>query len=154
MRRRRPRRLFTRSALRDGAGADLTPMVDVVFLLIVFFVLVSQISSGERVEMDLPRLDEAAAPARTGQERLIINVIEGERPFVIGARSWEDAPAGLAGLTQTIRSAREEGRADRIVVRAGRAVASERALRAIRAATEAGAERIDLGGAPKKGPDG
>ena len=40
--------------------ANLTPMIDVVFLLIVFFVLVSQIVEVENVEMRLPELVEPA----------------------------------------------------------------------------------------------
>ena len=42
------------------AQANITPMIDVVFLLIVFFVLVSQIVDLESVDLDLPTPEHAA----------------------------------------------------------------------------------------------
>ena len=46
-----------------GIHANLTPMIDVTFLLIVFFVVVSQIVEAEHVELELPvLLDPAAEP--------------------------------------------------------------------------------------------
>ena len=35
---------------------DMTPMIDVVFLLIIFFMMVSQISEIKRAKLDLPKL--------------------------------------------------------------------------------------------------
>ena len=52
------RRLLPASARIE---ANLTPMIDVSFLLIVFFVLVSRISGGERTPMELPDVRAGAA---------------------------------------------------------------------------------------------
>ena len=41
--------------------SNLTSMIDVVFLLIVFFVLVSQVVSREAEPLDLPEVPDAAA---------------------------------------------------------------------------------------------
>ena len=53
-------------ALRDRppVAANLTPMIDVTFLLIVFFVVVSQIVEVENVEMELPRPWAGTSPPR------------------------------------------------------------------------------------------
>ena len=46
---------------RGQVQANLTPMIDVTFLLIVFFVLVSQIVEVENVDLDLPTPREPVA---------------------------------------------------------------------------------------------
>lgn len=46
---------ITRHHRPKEASFDLTPMIDVIFLLIIFFTLTSQFSSTHRTPMDLPR---------------------------------------------------------------------------------------------------
>ena len=46
---------------RGQVQANLTPMIDVTFLLIVFFVLVSQIVEVENVDLNLPAPREPAS---------------------------------------------------------------------------------------------
>ena len=41
---------------RDGVDVDMTPMIDVVFLLLVFFMTISQISEIKKEKLDLPEL--------------------------------------------------------------------------------------------------
>lgn len=55
--------------------ANLTPMIDLTFLLIVFFVLVAQISEVERVELDLPRPADPASAPPPEEIRAIINLV-------------------------------------------------------------------------------
>ena len=43
-----------RKRVADEAAADLTPMIDVTFLLIIFFVVVTQIASQDHVDLRLP----------------------------------------------------------------------------------------------------
>lgn len=55
-------------------GANLTPMIDMTFLLVVFFILVSRITSVEQVPLQLPTpLDPASNPAPE-TPRLVVNV--------------------------------------------------------------------------------
>ena len=81
--------------------ANLTPMIDVTFLLIVFFVLVSQIVEVEHVDMDLPRPADAVS-ARLGDEpRVVINVMPGDDGDVAGYRvGSRDYPPGAEGIDQ------------------------------------------------------
>ena len=53
---------------------NMAPMIDVVFLLIIFFVLVSTFASAERVAMELPNPDESQAKNVKLTDRVIINV--------------------------------------------------------------------------------
>ena len=55
-------------------GANLTPMIDMTFLLVVFFILVSRITSVEQIPLELPSpFDPAANPAPEAP-RLVVNI--------------------------------------------------------------------------------
>jgi biopolymer transport protein ExbD len=55
--------------------AQLTPLIDMAFLLIVFFVLVSQVTGAEFVEMALPKPASNAAKRPGDADRIVLNVI-------------------------------------------------------------------------------
>ncbi len=55
--------------------ANMTPMIDVTFLLIVFFVLVSQIVDQDIVPMDLPHPYESQASISEETDHLTINLV-------------------------------------------------------------------------------
>ena len=79
----------------------MTPLVDVVFLLIIFFVLVTRISSANQVELDLARLEEVhlVEPPTDGQ--LVVNVMPAGSGGVwcrFGAAYVEDAEGRVERL--------------------------------------------------------
>ena len=53
---------------------DLTPMIDVVFQLIIFFVLVTEMASAELEVLTLPSADQAVPDKNPDDKRLILNV--------------------------------------------------------------------------------
>ena len=57
---------------------NITPLIDVVFLLIVFFMLVNTIVTHESVEMLVPDLDESQARKFPDEGRVIVNVVPQE----------------------------------------------------------------------------
>jgi len=65
----------TVQSARDPNVLDFnaTPMVDVIFMLTIFFMLVTRFSSAEQVPMDLPRPDHSVARVPTGSERVTVN---------------------------------------------------------------------------------
>ncbi len=60
---------------RQPVGFNMTPMIDVVFLLICFFMLVSQFASAEHVAMDLPLPDDSQAVKVKLSDRVVINCV-------------------------------------------------------------------------------
>jgi biopolymer transport protein ExbD len=54
---------------------NMTPMIDVTFLLLTFFLLASQLASAEKVEIDLPKPHESQAVERRIPEKIIINLL-------------------------------------------------------------------------------
>lgn len=57
---------------------NITPLIDVVFLLIIFFMLVNNIISEQSVEMIVPQLDEPTTRELDDAGRLIVNIAPAE----------------------------------------------------------------------------
>lgn len=53
----------------------MTPMIDVVFLLIIFFMLVAQITRQQIVELELPTFEPSAAIPVLEEGRLVLNIV-------------------------------------------------------------------------------
>lgn len=84
--------------------ANLTPMIDVVFLLIVFFVLVSQIVDLENVEMQLPSLIDPASEIAGEEQRVVVNVEPGRdgdvKRYKLGGRFYDADLQGIKAMTK------------------------------------------------------
>ena len=90
-------------------SANLTPMIDVTFLLIVFFVLVSQIVEVESVEMNLPEPNEPLTERPGEEQRAIINIVPQKLTgrilgYRVGTRLFPPGPDGIQGLTEHLRA--------------------------------------------------
>lgn len=58
----------------EGGEVDLTSMIDVCFLLIAFFIMVTEVSKAEIVEIFLPHASYAVEDTDPPENRLIINL--------------------------------------------------------------------------------
>ncbi len=83
--------------------ANLTPLIDVTFLLIVFFVLVSQIVELENVDLDLPAPTNPVSELAGDEQRAVINIVP--KPggdileYRLGGKSYAADRDGLAAIT-------------------------------------------------------
>ena len=92
-------RIYQRGAAR--IEANLTPMIDMTFLLVVFFVLVSTISEVESVEMQLPEPNPTASTPPTDELRTVINIIPNVQGEATGYRvNGIDLPLDSAGVSE------------------------------------------------------
>ena len=55
-------------------NANMTPMIDVTFLLIVFFVVVSQIVDRDVIPLDLPAPEHAKAMVSDAENKMVVNI--------------------------------------------------------------------------------
>ncbi|HAW95762.1 MAG: hypothetical protein CMJ33_06195 [Phycisphaerae bacterium] len=79
--------------------ANLTPMIDITFLLVVFFVVVSTISEVESVEMELPKPEPTASAPPPDQSRSVLNVLPDEEGEAAGYRlNSVEYPLGADGI--------------------------------------------------------
>lgn len=77
---------------------DLTNFIDVVLLLIIFFMLTAQFAKSEQKEMDLPK-EKGDAPAAAGSAALVIDMDRA------GGLSMLGRPADMAEVTSAVQSA-------------------------------------------------
>ena len=72
-----------------GAGLtfNMTPMIDVVFLLIIFFLVSSHLAKQEaQMELPLPVADSSVEPAATEAPRVTVNVLRKGDLLLAGRR--------------------------------------------------------------------
>ena len=66
---------------RGSLGFNMTPMIDIVFLLIIFFLVSSRLARQEiQLELDLPKAASGQRPAKEDIRRVVLNVLPEERP--------------------------------------------------------------------------
>lgn len=110
---------------RDDATFDLTPMIDVVLLLIIFFMLTSQFTSADRAAVDLPAQPGVQA-AKGAWAELVVDVDANGAPSIAGK------PISVEGLVNealtsnaaAMAAARRKGSAGpglRVLIRADKA---------------------------------
>lgn len=125
-----------RRSLATAATIDLTPMVDVVFLLIIFFMLTTTfITTESGLPVDLP---EAQSSAPTLSMLPTVTVNQQGQIFLGGL---EVAEAELAGLLRA--ELVSSGQTD-VVLRADREVQHGTAVRIMDIIKQAGAQRIAI----------
>lgn len=101
----------------DEAHFDITPMVDLVLLLIIFFMLTSQFAQAERRQMDLPR--EKGASSQEESKDLIVIDVDGGGKFHVFNRRMDLEQLAVMIEGELKRRGDPEGRLD-LVVRAAR----------------------------------
>lgn len=106
-------------------SANLTSLIDVTFLLIVFFVLVSKINEVERWELELPTVRDPLSQSAEGEHRVVINVIPttGGRvaSYRVGLAEFAGDDAGLSQMTDHLAGLYQTNPAIDVNIRADRA---------------------------------
>ena len=120
---------------------SLSPLIDVVFILLVFVVLVARFIDHERLDVDLP--DSAAGTVASG-DALFVYVLKDERVLI---RDREVPSDALRPLLAQLRP-----RHERIVLAADRGVVFDAVVRVMSAAQLAGFDDVDIATDPDADP--
>jgi biopolymer transport protein ExbD len=120
---------------RLASGLELTPMIDVVFLLMIFFLVASKLEEADRyIDVVLPKAS-AARPLTSRTTEFIIN-IDREGRYFAGAK-----PITLPDLTAALRQAAADNpQRQKVVVRADENVPHKFVVGAMNACVQAGIE--------------
>jgi biopolymer transport protein ExbD len=116
------------------AGFDLTPMIDVVLLLIIFFVLSAQFAQAVRKPLDLPA-EPGVREGDVGPTTLLLDIDRAGDMFTGGTR------IDLEGLRVTMKShIKHVGSADNVetIIRADRATPAVHLNKVARVLSELG----------------
>lgn len=141
---------------------NMTPLIDVTFQLIIFFMLVNNIISQDAVRMVIPQLDRPAIPAIPEDDTLYVNLIltddrDAERrpegDFLAIAGTIREVQIGpleripkheTARMTRTIRNLRENNPNLRVLVRADAGTLFSEAVPILAAIAEAKVDVVNL----------
>lgn len=135
---------------RAALALNLTALIDVVFLLIMFFVLVAKFGRYQTLPLDLPRVGERTAEAIDPGARPAVDVVPASRASELGgayrfnATSFDGSPAGLEMLTSAIRALRTTQPEVEVSVRAERSEPYARVHPAVLAVGAAGVKHVHL----------
>lgn len=125
-RRRRP---------RYGVQVPLTSLIDIVFLLLIYFLLTTNFMVEEGIGVQLPRAN--AAKAHTEQP-LTIHIDAAGRAYI------EKQPLALDQLFGRLKALLAENGERLVVIRADRSVVLDHAVKVMDVAKAAGAGRLCL----------
>lgn len=123
----------------DGLSIELTPMIDVVFLLITFFLVVGALVNEELAPLHLPPAD--IPTAELAPDALIVNVDRSGRTIVHGHMHGSSRQ-----LRAALALARERG-ARRVLIRADQDVVYDVVQRVMIACTRERLRAVELAAA-------
>ena len=120
---------------RLGGGLEMTPMIDIVFLLMIFFLVASKLDEADRsIDVVLPQA-AAAKPLTSRPREFVINIDRAGNYFA-GAR-----PVRLDDLQQLLRQAAADNpQRQTVIVRADEETAHKFVVGAMDACVQAGIE--------------
>ncbi len=133
---------------------DLTPMVDVTFLLLIFFVMTAAFSLQKSIEVPPTQEDEPAANQTIDDfaEETIIVRVDADNFFWISSPTWseeKEAPSSFDMLIK-VREAVDESSAqtgaavNRLLVVASEQATHEKVVAALDAGSAVGMEEVQL----------
>lgn len=133
--------------------SNMTPMIDVVFLLIIFFMLVAEMSRARLVDLEPPRLREPASVEIDAERAVIVQVLPESMGggYRLGDRVFGGDAASQEALSAAVRERVLAAGDVPVLVRASHAEPYERVAPAIRAAGRAGVTRVQLVALPERG---
>lgn len=123
-----------RRSHRGAIGFNMTPMIDVVFQLIIFFLLSSHLAKSEtQLVLPLPQAESGSERAETRALRLTLNVTKD------GGLILNGHDLNVAQLEQRLRERMEKDGAElELLIRADRGVPYHRVEPVLRACARAG----------------
>lgn len=122
----------------DGADIPLTPLIDVVFLLLIFFLVATSFTRRELDQkVELPSA-EGGAKSAFNKRNLVIN-IRGDGTLVIAGRLLT-----AAALAPAVREWREENPQMRVQLRSDGKVEYRQVMAVLGICRAAGVDKIDL----------
>ncbi len=115
----------------EQPSLNLTPMIDVVFLLIIFFMVATSFAEMERdIELELPEVASAAALTAAPKQRVVSVQAEGQIRL-------DGEQMSLSELTQKLAAARGEYPELSVVIRGDAACAFQHVAASLAACKEA-----------------
>lgn len=126
-----------------GEVINLTPMIDVVFLLLIFF-LAATTFAREEVELDLRLPQAKSGKAGSGDQQLVVNV------FADGKLTVDGREVTLAALQQKLQAAVQRNAEQAVLVRGDEQSRFGTGLAVLDVCRLAKVKKVDFAALPQK----
>jgi biopolymer transport protein ExbD len=123
---------------------NLTPLIDVVLVLIVFFLMTTTFVLSSGIKVDLPL---GGVVQQTQSSDAIVIIMQDGTVF------YQEKPVDLPALRVALADAQQQQPGLRMVIKADKGVQHGRVVEVMETAKTAGIERLAIGTAPKKAPE-
>jgi len=131
--------MLVRKKPDDDVGFQLAPMIDMTFLLLVFFMVTTKISREQlKVDISLPTATNAVIPKDVSNRDIIS--LDGEGNYYIGQR-----PTDKAGLESYLKQRFADFPPLKVYIRADRNTPGKQVKEVMRMCAEAGAIDVIFG---------
>jgi len=131
----RRNRVFSREEHAAPGAIDLTPMLDVVFILLIFFIVTASFITDAGIEVDRP---EAVSAQQTKSTRIVVAVSAGDQIWIAGRQ------ADPRTVRREIERLRAENPRGGLVVQADARSSAKAVAAVLDAARAAGIEDVSL----------
>lgn len=127
------------TARREELDLNITPLIDIVFLLLIFFMVSTTFQKESQLHVQLPQ--SVQQPEQDRPETLEI-VISADGQYALGGRTLSDDR--LSTLLQALRQLAGDDRDRPLVVRADARTPHQAVVRAMDAAAQLGLTRLSI----------
>lgn len=122
----------------EEATINLTPMIDVVFLLVIFFMVGSKFSEAEsRIKVNVPGVGDMRSITRVPDERVVAISID-------GSVTLDETPVSLSQLTATLREEHDNYPGLKVAVRGEADGSQQQLVDVLQAVRVAGVDQIGI----------
>lgn len=122
----------------EDVTINLTPMIDVVFLLVIFFMVGSKFSEAEsRIKVNVPTTGQMSSIARVPDERVVAIGVD-------GSITLDDTGISLVDLTETLRREHANYPGMKVAVRGEATGSVQQMVEVLQAVRVAGVEQIGI----------
>lgn len=125
-----------RSKKRGLSDINLTPLVDIVFILLIFFLITSTFVQNPGIEVDLPKASSSGEHAEF--KSIVVTVTEN------GQLIYNGEETDLGGLRHTLDTLHKEDSSRQVVVQADEGTDHGAVVEAMDAARAAGFQRLGI----------
>lgn len=132
----------TRAKRRGLTDINLTPLVDIVFILLIFFLITSTFVQSPGIDVNLPKANSASET--TPSQSIVITVDEN------GQLIYRGEITDIGALSDTLSKLYKESPAHQIVIQADETTHHGAVVEAMDAAREAGFRKLGI--ATQAGP--
>ncbi|MDI6794329.1 MAG: biopolymer transporter ExbD [bacterium] len=119
---------------RISQHLDIAPLIDIVFLLLIFFMLTANFIMQPGIKIALPQ----AKTSQPQEERIIVSISEDNRIYL------NESQVDIASLEEALRAKLEEAPKKVVVIKADKKIDLGLAVRVMDIAKGAGAEALSI----------